>query len=261
MMISIYTGTPGSGKSYHAIVTVMDWLQRPGCGIISNFPVSADPSFNKVAEGVRLLYWDNSEITPSGLVAYARKYHSVGTESQTLLIVDEAQVVFNSRSFQSSDRMSWIKFFSQHRKLGYDVILVAQHDRMIDKQIRMLIEYEIKHRKINNYGAGGFLFTFFGRWSAFLCLRYWYGGNKLLLDRKILRFRQSVADLYDSYRMFSDHDLDDYSDSDLDVVSDRVVALHKSSRLVGIMRPFRRTTPSVGGNDEERVVDRKNMDE
>ena len=37
-------------------------------------------------------------------------------------------------------------FFSQHRKLGYRVILVAQFSEMIDKQIRALIEYEYIHR-------------------------------------------------------------------------------------------------------------------
>ena len=38
--------------------------------------------------------------------------------------------------------------FSQHRKLGYRVILIAQFDRMLDRQIRSVLEYEYIHRKV-----------------------------------------------------------------------------------------------------------------
>ena len=38
-MIELYTGTPGSGKSYHSVNTVLDWLSR-GKTVISNFPIA-----------------------------------------------------------------------------------------------------------------------------------------------------------------------------------------------------------------------------
>lgn len=38
--------------------------------------------------------------------------------------------------------------------------MIAQADRMIDRQIRALIETETKHRKLNNYGFGGMVLTF-----------------------------------------------------------------------------------------------------
>ena len=76
-------------------------------------------------------------------------------EDQILLVIDESQLIFNARDWQKAGREKWLSFFSQHRKYGYHIILVAQFDRMIDRQIRSLIEYEYVHRKVGNYGIKG----------------------------------------------------------------------------------------------------------
>lgn len=200
-MITLYSGTPGSGKSYHAARDIMQRFNRGG-GLIANFPVSI-PDGVKPKKELRFSYWDNSEITTSRLAAYAAQYHQLGVEGQTLVVIDEAQVIFNCREFKAADRLEWVKFFSQHRKLGFDVLLIAQNDRMIDRQIRMLIETEVRHRKLNNYGAGGFLLSLFtGRSTWFIALTYWYGGNKLMMDRQMIRYSSKVASVYDSYRLF-----------------------------------------------------------
>lgn len=202
-MITLYSGTPGSGKSYHAAKDLLKRFKRGG-GIIANFPVSV-PSNVSPAENLRVAYWDNSDITPQRLTAYALKYHKMGVEGQTLVVLDEAQVIFNCREFGVKDRKDWVKFFTQHRKLGFNMLLITQNDRMIDRQIRVLIENEVKHRKLNNYGFGGGLLQLLtlGR-TWFIAIEYWYGGNKLLLSREIFPFRKSVSAIYDSYKMFDD---------------------------------------------------------
>ena len=62
------------------------------------------------------------------------------------------------------------------------MILISQSDRMLDRQIRALIETEVRHRKLNNYGFGGMFLTLltFGR-TWFIAIDYWYGGNRLKL--------------------------------------------------------------------------------
>lgn len=40
MAISLYSGTPGSYKSYHATEDIIKWLMR-GKNVIANFPVDA----------------------------------------------------------------------------------------------------------------------------------------------------------------------------------------------------------------------------
>lgn len=96
-------------------------------------------------------------------------------------------------------------FFSQHRKLGFNVILITQSDRMLDRQIRSLIETEVRHRKLNNYGFGGlFLSLFSFGCSWFIAIDYWYGGNKLKLGQTVFPFRKRYSEVYDSYKLFSD---------------------------------------------------------
>lgn len=204
-MILFYSGTPGSGKSFHAAKDILHRFKLGG-GLICNFPVSVISGVRPKKE-LRVSYWDNSEITPLRLTSYATKYHTLGIEGQTLLIIDEAQILWNSRDSLNKSRADWIKFFSQHRKLGFDVIMIAQADRMIDRQIRGLIETEVKHRKLNNYGFGGMMLSLFtGGCTWFVAIDYWYGGNKTKLDQSVFPYRKSVAAVYDSYLLFDDVD-------------------------------------------------------
>ena len=76
---------------------------------------------------------------------------------------------------------------------------------MIDRQIRSLVEEEVKHRKLNNYGFGGIvlsLLTFQTSW--FIAIYYWYGGNRLKLDQTVFPYRKRYSEVYDSYKLFSD---------------------------------------------------------
>ena len=200
-MITVYTGTPGSGKSFHAAQDILRRLRRGG-GLICNFPIKEDLVKKRKAH---VEYWDNSEMTAKRLVDYALKHHKMGVEGQTLVVIDEAQIIFNCRDFGRKDRNAWVTLFSQHRKLGFNVLLITQSDRMLDKQIRSLIEDEVKHRKLNNYGLGGLILSFLtGSSTWFIALDYWYGGNKLLLGRSMFPFRKRTAEIYDSYKLFSD---------------------------------------------------------
>ena len=202
-MITLYSGTPGSGKSFHAAKDIYSRFHRGG-GLIANFPVKVPDGINPKSE-LRLSYWDNSEFSPQRLTAYALEYHQMGVEGQTLIVLDEAQVIFNCREYGASDRKDWIKFFTQHRKLGFNILLITQNDRMLDRQIRVLIENEVKHRKLNNYGFGGGLLQLLSFGSTFfIAIEYWYGGNKLLLSRNVFRYNKRIAEIYDSYRMFDD---------------------------------------------------------
>ncbi len=130
---------------------------------------------------------------------YAFKNHKLGKEGQTLLCVDECQVIYNAREFSSKQRMEWIKFYSQHRKLGYNVILVAQNDRMIDRQIRSLIEYEVKHRKANNFGTIGMFIPV----KLFACVSYWYGVREKV-GVEFFTFKKKYSKLYDSFIIFDE---------------------------------------------------------
>lgn len=201
MSIWLYTGTPGSGKSYHAARDIVSRLKRPG-GLICNFPVNEDFIPAKRLKS-HVEYWDNSELSAERLVKYALEHHKMGKEGQTLVVIDECQIIFNCREFGRKDRAAWVTLFSQHRKLGFNFTLITQDDRMLDKQIRALIETEFRHRKLNNYGFGGLLISLTCM-TWFVCIEYWYGGNKLQMGHQIFAYHKKYAGIYDSYKLFSD---------------------------------------------------------
>lgn len=209
-MLLLYTGTPGSGKSYHATRDIYDAITIKKIPVVANYSLDlggvegADERFN---------YCENSKLTPDFLVAFAHDYwgdHEF-KEDGILCVVDECQLVWNSRTwdddrgigkkYADSLRMKWLEFFSQHRKYGYKIILIAQDDCMIDKQFRVLLEYEVNHRNCSNYGLFGFLLNAFTFGKHFLAVRYYYG-KKDRLDSSFIRFRKKYSRLYNSYKAF-----------------------------------------------------------
>ena len=200
-MMYLYSGTPGSGKSLHVARDIRDcllWKKRP---VICNFDV------NPKLRNYKMLfrYVPNNDLTPDMLYEASRA-HFKGRkvkEDEILLVIDEAQLVFNSRTWQQggASRMDWIEFFSQHRHYGYKVVLIAQFDRMIDRQIRSLVEIEVNHRRLANFGMAGMLLSALFAGKAFAAVSYYYGlrertGMTWLLPRRAY-FR-----VYDSYNRF-----------------------------------------------------------
>ena len=206
-MIYLYTGTPGSGKSYHVAKDIYFWLCR-GRHIIANFDINYDmvPTSSRKPKGY-FFSKDNFDLSSDWLKDfsfYCHKRDKSGRilEHQTWIIIDECQLIFNCRSWNDRERQKWCSFFTQHRKYGFDIILVTQFDRLVDRQIRSLVEYEVKHRKVNNFGTGGFFLTLlsFGH-PVFAAIEYWYGvkeksGMTMMIGRK------KYYAMYDSYKLF-----------------------------------------------------------
>lgn len=196
-MIQLMTGTPGSGKSLD-VARLLIIKARAGFRIIANFPIK--PTRKQIKKGRQPEYWTNEEITPDNLLDYARQHHKYGKEGQTMIVIDECQLVFNCRDFRDSNRPKWIEFFSQHRKYGFDIILVTQHDRLLDRQVRAFVEYNVIHRKINNFGVIGFILTLL-RVKAFVAVTMWYGMRERC-GAEFFTYRKKLGRVYDSYQDF-----------------------------------------------------------
>lgn len=195
-MIYFYSGTPGSGKSLHVARDIYFRLNRNKKypNVIANFMINEDMIKNKRAN---FIYRDNSDLTVEFLLDYAYKNHKIGVENQTLVVVDECSVIWNAREWmKDKDRMEWLKFFVQHRKMGYNFILVAQTDRQIDRQIRSLFEYEVKHRRVNNFKIGKIIPV-----PCFAAITYWYGVNERL-GVEFFTYRKKWGKFFDSYKTF-----------------------------------------------------------
>lgn len=202
-MISLYSGTPGSGKSLHVAEKIYTRLQK-GVDCIANFDFNYE---NIPFRKGDFVFVENWNLTIDYLKHYSfnhakKDYKGKIKEGQFLLIIDECQMMFNSRDYSKKDRQEWCYFFTQHRKYGFDVILVAQFDRMIDRQIRSLIEYEFIHRKVSNFGWRGWLLNLLFVGNMFACKEMWYP-MKEKVSSEFFRFNKKYAKCYDSYKLFA----------------------------------------------------------
>lgn len=196
-MIRLYSGTPGSGKSLHNAKDVIN-RSRFGKPVIGNFPcdLSKYPKANYT-------YVPNYQLNPDFLMNYSREYFKGKRikEGALLVVIDECQLLFNSRDWQQKGRNEWLSFFTQHRKFGYDITLIAQFDRMIDRQIRGVIEYEYIHRKMSNYGLGGKIMSLFFGGNTFVVVQMWYP-LKLKVGSELVHAKKRLYSIYDTFGTF-----------------------------------------------------------
>lgn len=207
-MIDLYSGTPGSGKSLHVAERIYRRLKYiPRLDVICNFEINLDMLLTKTQRKrkvkVPFTYVPNDQLTPEFLVAYARQ-HFQGKkvkEDDILLVIDECQLIFNARDWNKPDRKGWLSFFTQHRKYGYHIILVAQFDNMIDKQIRALVEYEYIHRKMSNFGLKGKILSLVFGGNTFVAVKVWYP-LKQKVGADIYHARRKYYRIYDTFLDF-----------------------------------------------------------
>lgn len=215
-MIELYSGTPGSGKGVHVAKVIYKRL-RSGRTIISNVAVDLEkvsekvwshylrkifPKFKARHKKIgKYIYLHSDELTVKYLTDYAANHHHKRKENQTLIIMDEIGTIFNPRLWDRKDRFPWIDFMRLHRHLGYNMILIAQNDRLVDRQIRSFIEYEIKHRCINRCGAFGAILGLLAGGKLFIAIEMWYG----LRERTSFEYymlNRRIANIYDTFEVF-----------------------------------------------------------
>ena len=166
--------------------------------MIGNFPVNLSKYKRQ-----KYIYCPNEKLTPDFLIQYSREHFGSKPikEGSILLVIDECQLLFNAREWQKAGRDKWLSFFTLHRHLGYDIILIAQFDRMVDRQIRSLIEHEYIHRKMSNFGWQGKLLSLFFGGRTFVAVKMWYPLHEKL-GSEIFHARKSLYGIYDSYATF-----------------------------------------------------------
>ena len=209
-MILAYTGTPGSGKSYHAAQDIWDRV-RFGHPVITNIPM-VFPTKHRSKKAIEkteaaYIFRETWQLSPRWLMEYSEKLRKERgwkrvPEDYIFLVIDEAQLIFNCRDWNAKGRMEWLKFFQLHRKLGYRIILITQVVKMLDNHARGLIEYEILHRKASNFGLKGALISaFFLSPSVFIAVRMW-AVLRERVDCQIYRYSRRVAKMYDTNKVY-----------------------------------------------------------
>lgn len=201
-MIYCFSGTPGSGKSLHLAEECRNRLddrrQRP---VFGNFPIN--PEVVRFPENYT--YVPNDELTADSIIRWADAWWEAHPddfgEDRATVVLDECQLILNSRLWSAKDRMSFVQLASTHRKMGIMMILCAQSPKMIDNQFRMLIEYQVDHRKVSTAGMAGAVMAapFGGRLFARV-LYYYQMGERLGTEWYVAR-KKDMA-LYDTHARF-----------------------------------------------------------
>lgn len=226
-MITIFQGTLGSGKSASMVVDMCEHLLNGGV-VAANFSLVPDWAERLAGRNIwcRLGLRDPAP-KAACLRARFRQVQSVDDvwsasddliprtlaplnkerEGRGRLYLDECQLVFNSR--QWSDNSKWIHFFSQSRKLRWDVYLVAHSVNMIDKQIRPFIEFETRFRDLRKVKFLGLLPMAPKSLPMFLAITRYAGiaaGSGEVAHRRCYPLIPALAGLYDSALVFGRKD-------------------------------------------------------
>lgn len=224
-MITIDQGTPGSGKSAVATALALRHIKRGGV-VAANFQLvegwadvlAMQHPLSRLSDAFRyskassyyqrFLYVDSlaaiRSIDPRALSVDLYKNDGKYSEGNGLLLIDEAQLVFNTRKW--GNNFEWITFFTQHRKLGWDCNLIAHSIEMIDSQIRPLAEYASTFRNLQKVRVPVLGFPLVP-YPTFMIIKRYAGlgaGSSHIHSRDVVGLPIWAAQLYDSLLVFDE---------------------------------------------------------
>lgn len=229
-LVSLRCGSMGSGKTFGAMVDADTYLSQGGV-LATNFPLadnwafhlSGNQFFDRFDSSRRFKRADDlwsrafRISTPDHVYELSKRLpflvkgrRKKKREGWGVLLLDEAQLYFNSRNWR--DNFEWVQLLTQCRKLKWHVILMAHGENMIDSQIREnLIDVIHTHRNLGNV-----------RWP-FPVLRHFHispipvfwqigklsgqgAGSGMICDRRLYFLDMRVARSYNTDHKFNAFD-------------------------------------------------------
>ncbi|QVL41472.1 hypothetical protein KH263_19765 (plasmid) [Bacillus velezensis] len=128
MNVMAFTGFLGSGKTAGASVFAKAYQQRSGCTLYSNYGLQGAKMFSKLDD-----------------------FKDIARQPSSILVLDEAHMDFDARSFSSNH----VKFFTQVsyylRKMRCTLILTTPNFGDIDSRIRGITNILVQVTKRNGY--------------------------------------------------------------------------------------------------------------
>ena len=155
-MIQLYTGVPGSGKTYKMVSDLDAFLQTEG---------SEDVYLLTNIHGLKLQHLDFEDFVreslgdmPGGFSPKLEKFFSYEYQSELtqklegplFYVLDECQLYFPRRASMPNTE----EYLQRHRHLGHNIYLASQSSKLINTRIVPLIEmeYSAVRRSISFFG-------------------------------------------------------------------------------------------------------------
>lgn len=200
-MIYIVTGKLGSGKSLLAVDRAIQYASE-GRRVAANFhmdftPICHSPDSKLSSNPVTVL-----PSIPSTENLLMLGFGGEHEDTAGALLLDECAQFLNSRTWQGKEREEMINWLLHARKRCWDVFLIVQHERMLDKQVRdALAEYVVTIKRTDRLKVP-FVPIKFPRMHVGI-VRYGLDQNAMVADRWITRGGQAM-ECYDTRAIFND---------------------------------------------------------
>jgi len=232
----VITGSLGAGKSQYAVEIGMDHLSIGGT-CITNIPI--DPvkigewmkeEFGRVFDPSRL------ELLKQATIDKFYNFAKRGNDKHNvLMILDEAALDLNARDWSKRDD-EMFNFVVLVRKMGIRLILVAQDNSDLDKQLRKKFQWETHCRSLKQFMPLGLDIPV----PVFVRVRYWLAVGQKPMSRGFkFSWKSPAWGMYDSHALHGEKAmifgaLDQSSDEDLKRVEYDPVPYYVSAALAGL---------------------------
>ena len=212
MPVYVVTGKLGSGKTLSMVGRIKQYIEA-GKPVAANIDINLRALVSKRprAPVVRL----PDKPSAADLLALGAVHSTAREELNGAIVLDEAAMWLNARTYNDKGRQALIDWFLHSRKLGWDVFLIVQSLSLLDKQIRdSLVEYTVTCRRLDRIkvpfiGRIGSVLTA-GLWSGQMpqvhlaIVRYGMGPGSMHADTWLYRGRDLYA-AYQSVQIIDDH--------------------------------------------------------
>lgn len=169
-MITAYVGLPGTGKTYGLVLEAIRNIKRSD--VYANFDINID--------GVKRIYG----------------FSDLLKVRQGVVLLDELNLWFPSRLWDKIPP-EVLSLWAQSRKRGIDVYYSTQHLDRVDKVIREVTNYVVRCNLISIFSLQFFIYSTFQPED-------WDKKDRRALSRKIVKFSEKIASLYDTYQIIDD---------------------------------------------------------
>lgn len=154
MAINIIVGRPGSGKSYESVVYHVIPAIKQGRKVVTNLPLNVDhfkQVFGDEVQDLIDIRADSFEKHSGVLRPFSKPEHFtdedwVNEKGQgPLFVIDECHFIYptTGRGKQAhEDLLDCLAYFSTHRHMGHDIVLMTQSLGKINKDLRDMIEVQ-----------------------------------------------------------------------------------------------------------------------
>lgn len=155
MAVYLYYGKIGDGKTYHVLKNEVVPAARKGRRIYSNIDGLSDRRLlHYVGREVDLVQWSGVEEVRAALQLEQddKEGRSLKVQRGSLLVVDEAQMCFDSRNWKDTGP-AVLRFFEYHRHFGLDIVLITQSPGRLDKALVRLSNEALHVKNLRFLGS------------------------------------------------------------------------------------------------------------